>query len=204
MATGVELEPYQTQQDEQERPLVLHLGELPIHIRPDLVRAFLAAQVPYVSQIATDARAKTLRLAFKAAAKLCMDFIVLPKARAGLWPMPDLAAVKADVLGYSVLYWSDLVLTGLQSVEWEVLYVESADNAIEITGLAPTSGDAVDAAGPAQSTEGDASTAADAPTGQGQDVGGGPLTSLVSGGHDGQRQDDIRAPVSAGDAQVVA
>lgn len=199
---SVEAQLYQTRQDGQETPVKMWLGDLLLQVHPGLVRAFLVAQVPYITQVASDPKSKTLRLAFKAAAKLAMDFYVIPKARRGEMPLPDERAMRADILGYSVMYWTDLVLLGLASQPWELLYVEQTDGSLEITGLAPadesTSVDA-EAADAAQDEN-----AATADTAAGQGDAGSTLGALVSGGHDGERQDDICETPAGGAAPAMA
>jgi len=142
---------YQTLQDGQERPIIAYLGELPVFVRQSLLKGFLARQVPGLLSVANDPKAKTLRLAFKGAARLAMDFIVLPKVKRGELPPVDAAACKADILAYSVTYWSDLILMGLASQPWDVQFVEQADGSIEITGMAPAAQGAGLLAEPAES-----------------------------------------------------
>lgn len=196
---ALETLPYQTHQDDQERPVVAYLGELPIHIPTGLVRAFLAAQVPYITRVANDPKAKTIRLAFKAAAKVAMDFIVMPKARRGEMPWPDEQAMRADILGYSVLYWSDLVLHGMQSVAWDLTYVEEPDGAIQITRMAATAFRSVVCAEPPAED-----SAPDAQDPSGQAIGRSLEPSLVPGGNDGERQNDVCETTRGGIAEIVA
>jgi hypothetical protein len=199
---ALEAQPYQTRQDDQEGPLRAWFGELPIFIRPSLLRAFLLAQVPLMTQAASDPKAKTLRFALKAVARLAMDIMVLPHARRGEVPMPDMAAMKADILGYSIVYWSDLMLYSLASTPWELLYVEQADGSIEITGVAPAGDTAAVLAGDASVIDSDELREAGDPTGE--LAGRGAVGTVVLGGNDGEWQDDVRQKVDAGDAASLA
>jgi hypothetical protein len=199
---ALEAQPYQTRQDDQEVPVRAWLGELPVFIRPSLLRAFLVAQVPLVTQVATDPKAKTLRFALKAVARLAMDIVVLPRARRGELPMPDVVAMRADILGYSIVYWSDLMLYSLASTPWELLYVEQPDGSIEITGVAPAGDTAAVLAGDAGVVDSDELREAGDPTGE--LAGRGAVGTVVSGGHDGERQDDVRQEIDAGDAASLA
>jgi hypothetical protein len=147
----LEAEAYQTRQDGQERPIVAYLGTLRLFGFPGPVRAFIRTQARTVLGAGMSTQSKVLHTAYKAAARLTWDFWWMPAVRRGELPAPDSVAMKADILGYTLDYWTDALLAGMQSLTWVLQYVEQADGSIQITGVATAAENAGVLAEPAES-----------------------------------------------------
>lgn len=126
------------------RRIRVYLGDLAIEATTQLIHDALQGQMPEFikSGLNLDAKQKTLRFGLKGVARIALDYARWQIIRTGAgYPMPDDAAIKADVLPYALTYFVDMILYGLSSTDWNAEYVEDDSGAIRITGLVATAAD---------------------------------------------------------------
>jgi hypothetical protein len=122
-------------------PIDAQMGALHLFVLAGPLRSFIRMQIGNILAPSKSPQSKVLHTAYKAAARLTWDFWWMPAVRSGELPAPDSVAMKADILGYTLGYWTDVMLSGMQKHTWILQYVEQANGSIQITGLAPAAED---------------------------------------------------------------